>query len=191
MTAAPGWYAEPEGSTRQRWWDGTRWTEHVQDPAPNPYGAVVRPTVDATTPVYGVLIWLITLLPLITIPAVLAWDTKAYMLASMSGNLVFDGGYIALQLIGWLVYAGTVVCAVFDYRRLSALGYARPFHWAWTFLSGVVYLIGRSVVVKKQAGRGFAPIWVMIGVFVVEIVLMTVKMADAMMFVFETAPTFS
>ena len=118
MTAAPGWYAEPDGSTRQRWWDGTRWTEHVQDPASNVYGAVARPAVDATTPVYGPWIWLITLLPLTTLPVLLAWDTKAYMLASMSGELVLDGGYIALQLVSWVLYAGTVVCAFFDHRRL-------------------------------------------------------------------------
>lgn len=191
MTAAPGWYAETEGSTRQRWWDGTRWTEHVQDPASNVYGAVARPAVDATTPVYGPLIWLITLLPLITLPVLLAWDTKAYMLASMSGELVLDGGYIALQLISWPLYAGTVVCAYFDYRRLGVLGYTRPFHWAWSFLSTAVYVIGRSVVVKKQAGRGFAPIWVMIAVFVVEVVFVIVKMVDAMMFVIEMAPAFS
>ena len=29
----PGWYANPQGSG-QRWWDGTAWTEHVQQPAP-------------------------------------------------------------------------------------------------------------------------------------------------------------
>ena len=23
-----GWYDDPDGGTAQRWWDGTRWTEH-------------------------------------------------------------------------------------------------------------------------------------------------------------------
>ena len=27
---APGWYADPQNASQQRWWDGTRWTEHVQ-----------------------------------------------------------------------------------------------------------------------------------------------------------------
>lgn len=33
----PGWYDDPEDATRQRWWDGTRWTEDWQGrPAPPP-----------------------------------------------------------------------------------------------------------------------------------------------------------
>jgi uncharacterized Tic20 family protein len=31
---APGWYADPQGTPpQQRWWDGTRWTEHTQGQA--------------------------------------------------------------------------------------------------------------------------------------------------------------
>jgi len=26
----PGWYSDPSGSPTDRWWDGTKWTEHVQ-----------------------------------------------------------------------------------------------------------------------------------------------------------------
>jgi len=29
----PGWYADPGDPSRQRWWDGTRWTEKTQPPA--------------------------------------------------------------------------------------------------------------------------------------------------------------
>ena len=27
----PGWYADPAGEHRFRWWDGVQWTEHVND----------------------------------------------------------------------------------------------------------------------------------------------------------------
>ncbi len=36
----PGWYDDPSGSGRQRWYDGTQWTEHFQSvPAPQPVRA--------------------------------------------------------------------------------------------------------------------------------------------------------
>src|SRR4051794_11669597 len=42
--AAPGWYGDPDGNG-QRYWDGTRWTDHhppapVATPAPPGYGVV-------------------------------------------------------------------------------------------------------------------------------------------------------
>jgi uncharacterized RDD family membrane protein YckC len=30
----PGWYPDPSGQPAHRWWDGTRWTEHVGTPPP-------------------------------------------------------------------------------------------------------------------------------------------------------------
>ncbi len=30
----PGWFPDPHGHAAQRYWDGTRWTEHVSGPAP-------------------------------------------------------------------------------------------------------------------------------------------------------------
>lgn len=26
----PGWYKDPDGGKNDRWWDGSRWTEHEQ-----------------------------------------------------------------------------------------------------------------------------------------------------------------
>jgi uncharacterized Tic20 family protein len=39
---APGWYPDPSVPGAQRWWDGTRWTEHSSAPQAAP---VQRPTV--------------------------------------------------------------------------------------------------------------------------------------------------
>jgi uncharacterized Tic20 family protein len=30
----PGWYADPGGSSQQRWWDGNQWTDHLQGASP-------------------------------------------------------------------------------------------------------------------------------------------------------------
>ncbi len=39
MNAVPaGWYADPDQPARQRYWDGTQWTEHFQDPPAQPAG---------------------------------------------------------------------------------------------------------------------------------------------------------
>lgn len=36
----PGWYGDPIDSNRTRYWDGSRWTDHVRDPAtPPPFGS--------------------------------------------------------------------------------------------------------------------------------------------------------
>ncbi|MFF7736916.1 DUF2510 domain-containing protein [Streptomyces sp. NPDC007984] len=46
MTPPPGWYPDPHAPHRQRWWDGTAWTEHRSAPeapaAPPPGGGAGR-----------------------------------------------------------------------------------------------------------------------------------------------------
>jgi hypothetical protein len=32
MTPSPGWYRDPSAPHVERWWDGTRWTEHMRAP---------------------------------------------------------------------------------------------------------------------------------------------------------------
>jgi uncharacterized Tic20 family protein len=36
---APGWYPDPSVPGAQRWWDGSRWTEHSSAPQPAPVAA--------------------------------------------------------------------------------------------------------------------------------------------------------
>jgi hypothetical protein len=80
--------------------------------------------------------------------------------------------YALTLLSGFVVYGGGVLMAFFDYRELARRGVERPFHWAWTFLYALIYVIGRTVIVRKVAQkRGMTPLWVYIGVFVLSIVL--------------------
>jgi hypothetical protein len=199
-TAPAGWYPQPDGSGGQRWWDGERWTEHtspltapavapvyaaapaaVPAAAPAPaaampqYDSRAQPRVPAGTPVDTPWIWLIVALPLLPLIPLFLWDFEGYMLRSMTDPmsqlaLYVDPWYLTMIGLGWVTYGVLVWLAYLDVKALRALGYVRQFHWAWTFLSSVVYVIGRSVVVKRQAGRGFAPMWTVIALNVAVVI---------------------
>ena len=191
-TAQPGWYDDPSGTGQKRWWDGAQWTEHLHDPSLEVYGAVAIPVVGVGTPVYNVFIWLITLLPLLSLSGFAMFDMAEYMHRSMAGEIaIFTPSYLLLVAVGWGPYLVTALLAFFDWRRLQRDGFVRPFHWAWSFLSGSVYIIGRSVVVKRRSGRGLLPIWIWVAVLVISLVVSITKVVESMSTVFATLPSFS
>jgi hypothetical protein len=179
----PGWYADPTGLAGVRWWDGGQWTAHTAPlpaTAPGAPGAG-RPLLPETTPVYTPFIWLVTLLPLVS--AVTIWFYRPAIPSPSTGlrypgsyvTDTFTPGYFLILGTGVVVYAISVVFAYLDHRELARRGVVRPFHWAWEFLSPIVYVIGRSVIVRSVAKpRGLAPIWTLIAVFVVNIVVSSV-----------------
>ncbi|MFD4422831.1 DUF2510 domain-containing protein [Agromyces sp. NPDC058484] len=178
--APAGWYPQPDGTFGQRWWDGARWTEHTSpiappSPALPQYDAIEKPQVPEGTTVDTPWIWLIVMLPLVGLIPLFFWDLEGYMLRSMTDplaqvGLYFDPWYLTTVALGWITYGVMVWFAFLDVKALRALGYARQFHWAWAFLSSLVYVIGRSVVVKKQARRGMAPMWVVIALNVAMLI---------------------
>lgn len=184
---APGWYADPYGAAPQRWWDGTQWTAHVSQPAAQPYpqAAALQPrtALAPTTPVGTVWIWLIVLLPVLSIALLpLVRFDFAYTFDSAGTSnysplnpfSAFSPWYFVLIGLSWLTYAVTVVFSWLDHRELTRRGVVRPFHWAWAFLSSFVYVIGRTVIVRSVAGRrGMAPLWTMIAVTVLSFVVAT------------------
>jgi hypothetical protein len=178
--AAPaGWYPEPDGTEGQRWWDGARWTEYATPlaaplaaPQYPQYDAAARPRVREGTPVDTVWIWLIVLLPFVPLIPFFLWDFEGYLMRSMTDpmaqlSIYLDPWYLSTVGLSWVTYGVLVWFAFLDVTALKRLGYARQFHWAWAFLSSLVYVIGRSVVVKRQAGRGWAPMWAAIALSVV------------------------
>ncbi len=198
VPAAPaGWYADPAGTGRLRWWNGTAWTDQYSTPnqqgayagpyGVNPYAQAPfqRPHISRETPVYNALIWAITLLPLLSTILLLFWNPELRFITlgrqqtrTLDPWSLFTPAYFMLVLTGLLAYAASVLLAYFDSERLKRAGVVRPFHWAWSFLSSAVYVIGRSVIVSKVArGRGLVPIWVLIGVVVLNIVVTNIKMS--------------
>ena len=99
-------------------------------------------------------------------------------------GIFLSPGYLIAVFGGFIIYGLNAFFAYRDYTYLASVGIVRPFHWAWTFLSSPVYVIGRSVVVgRRTGGLGKAPMWVSIGAmalsFVVTII-MTIQMFSAM-----------
>lgn len=170
VPAAQGWYQDPGGPGSLRWWDGRSWTLGVTSAewalrAPRPYLA-------AHAPLYNAFIWLIVSSPLLqeiaqliltsVLPALPGW-------ASYEAPWYF---YVFVMGCGFLFYAGNVVLARFDRERLKRAGLVRPFHWAWTFLGPLVYVIGRAVIIHKAApGKGLTPIWILAAVWLTSTVL--------------------
>lgn len=184
MSVPAGWYPDPNGSIR--WWDGYRWTETVQPSAPTAVPARV-PEGTATSTVW---IWVIALLPLIGGTATIAYvawvqETMLRMVSAMpyvasspdrlfaqQMTFAFSPWVVVMTLVSWGLIGVTIWFAYLDRRQLLRLGYHKTFHWAWAFLGSLVYVIGRGVIVRRQTGRGLAPMWTAIGVQAVLLIAM-------------------
>jgi hypothetical protein len=175
-TAPAGWYPVA-GTTQQRWWDGSAWTDHVYDSTlASTAGALKAP--EGTNP-STVWFWLLAVgAPVIQLAGVLlesVWfnslGTVDYADPTALAEHEFTPTYLALVLLGWVGYALFVVDSALDYRVLRARGVPRPFHWAWAFLSVYVYAIGRSVVARRRTGTGLTPLWVFVALNAVVLVI--------------------
>ena len=185
---AAGWYPDPAGSPLQRWWDGAAWTERTYDPISAASAAPVHPDVPAGTRVSTPWIWIIALLPLLSLLGVLLVDYRQYMEdtfalqtdpGGFAGLPASFGQVLGLSALGWLVYALSVLFAFLDWRALKKRGVTAPFHWAWAFLFVIPYVIGRAVVLKRRGRSYFVPMWVYLAIYVITLVVSIVKVADA------------
>lgn len=61
-----------------------------------------------------------------------------------------------------LLYLVTLLLAIADHRRLDSLGHLYPASWAWSLLTAPVYLLVRTVAVKRETGRMSPLLWVWI-----------------------------
>lgn len=177
MSALPGWYQDAAGMPR--WWDGQRWVD--TQPIPQ-----VAPGTNTST----LWIWLIALLPIVTAIPLIGYfmqlqqslvdlialmpsdgsrpDPRRILAAEM--GLLFTPWYLVLVMSGWALYGASVWFAARDVRELSARGVASPFPWAWSFLSPLVYVIGRHVVIRRRGGSGSGPLIASIVILVIAVV---------------------
>jgi hypothetical protein len=138
-----------------------------------------RPRIPEHVPTDTVFVWILALLPLVALPITLLYQPQLrYEVVGPSGirtvdpRSIYTAGYFLLQGFSVLLYAAEVVFAFLDHRVLKRRGVVRPFPWPWAFLSPIVYLIGRFVIVRKVApARPLWPLWVGIAVFVIGAVV--------------------
>lgn len=217
---AAGWYPDPAGGDRLRWWNGSEWTDHLSTPPagysapaqgmaggrseasnaqgvsagygsnplsapPYSMGHSAQPRkLDPGTPVGTWAIWVIALLPIISVLLNSLWDVEDYARKYLSPDLdtalstASDPMYLTMTFAGFAIYVATVVLAFVDWRILSERGVDRPFHWAWSFLWGIVYVIGRGVVVRRRSGRGLAPMWVYLAIQVVLLIVAVINAVE-------------
>ena len=90
---------------------------------------------------------------------------------SVSISLYTSPAYLAVTLGSFVLYGVIVLLAALDARELTRRQVPKPFHWAFAFLGGLVYTIGRTVVVKRRTGGGLGPLWGMIAVYVVSFIV--------------------
>ena len=198
----PGWFADPAGSQLNRWWDGTQWTDNLQAP----YQAAGVPVqAPAGTSPSTVHIWLIVALFALQLVSAMVYlatvDFAGNMQSSMDLALdssdptsslavygyLFTPGYLLMLFLSFAAYAGTIVLAYFDSKTLLARGIPKPFPWALAFIpsyGSMVYVIGRSVVVRRRTGSGIAPMWVYLAIFVAGFVagiVVSIAMVGSMM----------
>jgi hypothetical protein len=193
----PGWYPDSTNPGGQRWWDGTQWTEHAQAPgAPyQPFAELKAPDGTKTGTVW---VWLIVLLPLLSIFSLFSIDFTGYMQSVLSNPystgamlaLYTSPGYLLTLALSFVLYGLTVLFAALDVRELTKRQVPKPFHWAFAFLGGYVYVIGRSVVVRRRTGGGLAPLWGLIAVFVVSMIVSIVWSIILTQSIFSMIPSY-
>ena len=179
-----------------RWWDGAQWTAHYEQPYSQNATALTAPAGTKTNTVW---IWLIIVLPLLPLLGLLSIDwsrmfdydldnpASAY---TASFSALLSPGYLGAIIGGWIAYGLCALFAYVDWRDLAKAGVPRPFHFAWVFLSSVVYVIGRSVVVKRRTGGGGAPLWGAIASLVLMFVITIVMMVMMFAAVFAAIPSY-
>ncbi|WAB80877.1 DUF2510 domain-containing protein [Microcella daejeonensis] len=179
-TPAPvpaGWYPDPAGGPGRRWWNGTAWTEQVEQPYSAGYAPPVLGAPAGTAP-YTPWIWILALLPLSSLLSFFLLDVEAIVAQSLASDPsdpfaipAPTTGELLTNGLGFAAWVLGILFAFLDWRELKKRRVDKPFHFAWSILLSLVYVIGRSVVVKRRIGTGLAPLWTAVAVTVLNIVV--------------------
>ncbi|MEO7545012.1 MAG: hypothetical protein ABIT21_01745 [Terrimesophilobacter sp.] len=95
--------------------------------------------------------WFLALMPLfagiLSVSAVKGQENYPRYIPEFIEWWMLVGGVIVV------LYLVTLVLAATDRRKLDWAGYNQPAHWAWALLGAPVYLLVRTISVKRETGR--------------------------------------
>jgi hypothetical protein len=177
--APAGWYPDPAGTGSTRWWNGVDWTDNLQTPYVEAHARQPVPQAAAGTPAYNAFIWAILGLLALSFLSQFLVNVEQTINASIQAELrglpaPVDPASNLVSLLSFVIYGLSVLFAFLDWRQIKVSGVQKPFHWAWSFLSILVYLIGRGIIMKRRVGTGIATMWIAIGYIVASIIVFIV-----------------
>lgn len=156
-------------------------------PGPGSAPAAPAPGTSANT----LCAWLIVALPALTLVPSIAYVIRIHTvldelfehLSAVGGrldpsqmialemSLILDPWYLVLVVLGWGSWGLYAWFSYRDVRELERRGFPRPFAWPWVFLSPLVYIVGRHVVLRRSGGSGAAPLAATVSVQAVSALL--------------------
>jgi hypothetical protein len=174
-----GWYPDPAGTGGTRWWNGVTWTDDTHTAYVEAHVRQAVPPASAGTPAYNVHIWTIIALLVVSTLSVFLVNVEAQLLAGVQEGATgvpapIDAGTVINQILSFVIWGLSALFAFFDWREIKRSGVQQPFHWAWSFLSILVYLIGRGIIMQRRTGAGIATMWIAIAYFVFTFVYVIV-----------------
>ena len=191
----PGWYPYPGGDGALRWWDGSQWREPeppaVQQPLPEgvttntwafwvmavvlPALGVVENVVLLASGLYGRI--LSGSFAARTIP--ISGTGDRVQVRTFVPTPAYETFTLVSYAAGLVLIIASGLLALRDQRILRDRGVVKPFPWGWGFLN-IVYVIGRSVVVRRRLHASLLPLWLFVTLLVISLVLSGIATGSAL-----------
>ncbi|MET0956728.1 MAG: DUF2510 domain-containing protein, partial [Cryobacterium sp.] len=95
-------------------------------------------------------VWLLAFMPWL-------WTLAGFFALVTAGSPLEASPWDSYPQI-WVPFALTVLFATLDVRQLRTW-HGTAAHWAWALLGAPVYIIARTVVLRRRGKFGLAPLW--------------------------------
>lgn len=130
-----------------------------------------RPLLPPGTRVDGVWVWLIVVVPWVLASTIYLFDIGEVLDAlwvddvqGALGHVALHAGVLAASSVATIGLA--LLFAWRDSRALRTVGVLHPFPWGFAAIAGIVYVIGRHVILRKVTRPSVAPLATSIALYV-------------------------